>query len=67
MSLCPGTRVGAKILRQTPLHISGCPATKSLSTQKTGKRGSKTEKRSSKTGKECFKIGKDILKQERTF
>ena len=51
LSLCPGTKAGAKIPGQNHFPPKN---------QKTGKGRSKTEKRRSKTGK-------DILKQKRTF
>ena len=52
LSLCPGTRAGAKILGQTP----GRPGSKSLS-----------PKNPQKTGKGCSKAEKDVLKQKNIF
>ena len=65
LSLCPGTRAGAKIPGQTPLSRD-VPGQNHIPkrTQKTGKGRSKTGKGCSKTGKIRSKTEKDVLKQE---
>jgi hypothetical protein len=68
VSLCPGTRAGAKIPGQTPLSRD-VPGQNHFPkrTLKTGKGSSKTGKRRSKTGKGRSKTRKDVVIQERTF
>ena len=63
MSLCPGTRVGANVLGQTPLSRD-VPGQNHFPkrTQKTGKGRSKTGKSCSKTRKGRYKTKKDVLK-----
>ena len=63
VSLCPGTRAGAKIPGQTLLSRDVTFPKK----QKKEKRRSKTGKGRSKTKKDVLKQEKDILKQERKF
>jgi hypothetical protein len=61
VSLCPGTRAGAKITGQTPL--SGTSRDK-ITFPKEHK---KQEKDVPKQKKDILKQEKDVLKQEKTF
>jgi hypothetical protein len=58
VSLCPGTRAGAKIPGQTPLSRDKITFPKEYKKQ---------EKDVPKQKKDVLKQEKDVLKQERTF